>query len=40
MIDIVKIQQDAEQKHKEVLNMIAGLTDTTSSDRASTVQEH
>jgi hypothetical protein len=38
MPDIVKIRQDAEQKHKELLDMIAG--DTTSSDRASTVQEH
>jgi hypothetical protein len=40
MTDIVKMRQDAEQKHKEVLNMIEGLTDTTSSDRASMVQEY
>jgi hypothetical protein len=39
-MDIVEMRQDAEQKHKEVLNMIAGLADTTSSDRASTVQKH
>jgi hypothetical protein len=40
MADIVKMRQDAEQKHKEVLNMIEVLTDTTSSDGASTVQEY
>ncbi|KAJ7312626.1 hypothetical protein DFH08DRAFT_822064 [Mycena albidolilacea] len=38
-IDIVNMRQDAEQKHKEVLNMIAGIADTTSSDRASAVEE-
>ncbi|KAF7345810.1 ATPase-AAA-core domain-containing protein [Mycena venus] len=39
MTDIVKMRQDAEQKHKEVLDMIAGLADTASSDRPSTVQD-
>jgi hypothetical protein len=39
MTDIVKMRQDAEEKHQEVFDMIAGLTDMSSSDRASTVKE-
>jgi hypothetical protein len=37
MRDVAKICQDAEQTHKKVLSMIEGLSDTASSDRASTV---
>jgi hypothetical protein len=37
MTDIIKMRQDAEQKHKEVFDMITRLSDTTSSDGASTV---
>jgi alpha-D-ribose 1-methylphosphonate 5-triphosphate diphosphatase PhnM len=39
MKDITQIQQDAEKRHKEVLDMIEALSDTTSSDRASSVHE-
>ncbi|KAJ7342908.1 hypothetical protein DFH08DRAFT_1011405 [Mycena albidolilacea] len=39
MTDIVKMRQDAEQKHKEILDMVAGLPDMTSSDRASTISK-
>ncbi|KAJ7318398.1 hypothetical protein DFH08DRAFT_820000 [Mycena albidolilacea] len=35
--DVTKIYQDAEQTHKKVLSMIEGLSDTTSSDKASLV---
>lgn len=31
------MQEDAENRHKEVLNMIEALSDTTSSDGASSV---
>jgi hypothetical protein len=37
MKDIAQIQADAEKQHKEVLDMIEALSDTTSSDRASSV---
>jgi hypothetical protein len=37
MTDISKMQAEAKQRHQEVLAMINGLTDTASSDRASTV---
>ncbi|KAJ7321265.1 hypothetical protein DFH08DRAFT_1033821 [Mycena albidolilacea] len=35
--DIIKMRHDAEQNHKEVLDMISGFTDMTSSDKASTI---
>ncbi|KAJ7820048.1 hypothetical protein B0H13DRAFT_1921438 [Mycena leptocephala] len=37
MSDITKMQEVAENRHKEVLNMIEALSDTTSSDGASSV---
>jgi hypothetical protein len=39
MKDIAQMQADAEKQHKEVLDMIEALSDTTSSDRASSVGE-
>ncbi|KAJ7912506.1 hypothetical protein B0H13DRAFT_1874743 [Mycena leptocephala] len=35
--DITKMQDDAESRHKAVHNMIEALSDTTSSDGASSV---
>jgi hypothetical protein len=37
MKDIKQMQKDAEERHKEVLDMIEALSDTTSSDGASVV---
>jgi hypothetical protein len=37
MSDISKMQAEAKQRHWEVLGMINGLSDTASSDKASTV---
>jgi hypothetical protein len=37
MSDMTKMQEDAENRHKEVLDMIEALSDTTSSDGASSV---
>ncbi|KAF7348945.1 hypothetical protein MVEN_01415100 [Mycena venus] len=37
MNDLKKMRQDAEQRHREVLAMIATLSDTRSSERTSTV---
>ncbi|KAJ7923753.1 hypothetical protein B0H13DRAFT_1864559 [Mycena leptocephala] len=37
MIDITQMQEDAEKRHKEMLDMIEALPDTTSSDGASSV---
>jgi hypothetical protein len=37
MIDITQMQEDAEKRHKEMLDMIEALSDTTSSDGASSV---
>jgi hypothetical protein len=37
MKDLTKMQEDAEKRYKEVLNMIEALLDTTSSDGASSV---
>jgi hypothetical protein len=37
--DITQMQEDAEKQHKEVLDMIEALSDTTSSDGASFVWE-
>jgi hypothetical protein len=37
MKDITEMQEDAEDRHKAVLNMIEALSDTTSSDGASSV---
>jgi hypothetical protein len=37
MKEITQMQEDAEKRHKEVLDMIEALSDTTSSDRASSV---
>jgi hypothetical protein len=39
MIDIAQMQEDAEKRQKEVLDMIEALSDTTSSDRSSSVWE-
>jgi hypothetical protein len=39
MKDIAEMKKDAENQHKEVLDMIEALSDTTSSDGASSVQE-
>jgi hypothetical protein len=39
MKDITQMQEDAEKRHKEVLDMIEALSDTTGSDRASSVWE-
>ncbi|KAJ7848299.1 hypothetical protein B0H13DRAFT_1906827 [Mycena leptocephala] len=35
--DITKMQEDAEMRHKEVLNMIEALSDSPSSDEASSI---
>jgi hypothetical protein len=37
MKDITQMQEDAEKRHKEVLDMVEALSDTTSSDRTSSV---
>jgi hypothetical protein len=37
MKDIKQMQEDAEKRKKEVLDMIEALLDTTSSDGASSV---
>ncbi|KAJ7891117.1 hypothetical protein B0H13DRAFT_1887291 [Mycena leptocephala] len=37
MKDLTQMQKDAEMRHKEVLDMIEALLDTTSSDGASSV---
>jgi hypothetical protein len=37
MNNIMDIQQDAERRHREVLDMIEALFDTTSSDGSSLV---
>jgi hypothetical protein len=37
MTDISEMQQETKQRHQEVLGMINGLSDTASSDKASTV---
>jgi hypothetical protein len=37
MDNITGMQEDAEKRHKEVLDMIEALSDTTSSDTASSV---
>lgn len=39
MKDLTQMQQDAEKRHKEVLNMIEALSDATSSDSASSVRQ-
>jgi DnaJ-class molecular chaperone len=39
MKDIKQMQEDAEKRYKEVLETIEALSDTTSSDRASSVWE-
>ncbi|KAJ7816193.1 hypothetical protein B0H13DRAFT_1923724 [Mycena leptocephala] len=38
MKDLTQMQEDAEKRHKEVLDMIEALSDTTSSDRSSSNQ--
>jgi hypothetical protein len=35
--DIVEMQEDAEKRHKKVLDMIEALSSTTGSDGASSV---
>jgi hypothetical protein len=37
MKDIAEMQEDAEKRHKEVLDMIEALSNTTGSDGASSV---
>jgi hypothetical protein len=37
MKDLTQMRQDAEKQHKEVLDMIEALSDTTGSDGASSV---
>jgi hypothetical protein len=37
MNSLTKMQQDAKNRHKEVLDMIEALSDTASSDGASSV---
>jgi hypothetical protein len=37
MNNITKMQEEAENRHKEVLDMIEALSDTASSDGASAV---
>ncbi|KAJ7899910.1 P-loop containing nucleoside triphosphate hydrolase protein [Mycena leptocephala] len=37
MKDITQMQEDAEKRHKEVLDMVEALSDTTSSDRSSSI---
>jgi hypothetical protein len=37
MTNVTRMQQDAQDRHQEVLEVIEALSDTTSSDRASTV---
>jgi hypothetical protein len=37
MNNITDIQEDAEKRHREVLNMIEAFSDAASSDRASLV---
>jgi hypothetical protein len=37
MTDITNMQEDAEHRHKAVLNMIEAVSDRTSSDGASSV---
>jgi hypothetical protein len=37
MKDLTQMQEDAEKRHKEVLDMVEALSDTTSSDRSSSV---
>lgn len=37
MADIAEMQKDVQRRHQEVLNMLEGFYDITSSDRASSV---
>jgi hypothetical protein len=37
MKNLTQMQEDAEKRHKEVLDMIEALSDATSSDGASSV---
>jgi hypothetical protein len=39
MKDITQMQEDAEKRNKEVLDMVEALSDTTSSERSSSVWE-
>jgi hypothetical protein len=39
MKNITQMHKDAEKRNKEVLDMIEALSDTTSSDRSSSVWE-
>jgi hypothetical protein len=39
MKDITEMQEGAERRHKEVIDMIEALSDTTGSDKASAVWE-
>jgi hypothetical protein len=37
MADITEMQENAQKRHEEVLNLLEALSDVTSSDRASSV---
>jgi hypothetical protein len=37
--DIAKMQEDAQKRHQEVLNMIDVISGATSSDKASSVRK-
>jgi hypothetical protein len=39
MTDITKIEENAQKRHREVLDMIEALSEATSSDGASTVRK-
>jgi hypothetical protein len=39
MKDITEMQEEAEKRHKAVLNMIEAVSDRTSSDGASSVRQ-
>ncbi|KAJ7838854.1 hypothetical protein B0H14DRAFT_2588295 [Mycena olivaceomarginata] len=38
--DIIEMKKDAQKRHQEVLDMIEKLSDTTASERASTISGH
>jgi hypothetical protein len=39
MTDITEMQEHAQKRQQEVLNIVEALSDTTSSDRASSVRK-
>ncbi|KAJ7321678.1 hypothetical protein DFH08DRAFT_818541 [Mycena albidolilacea] len=40
LLDITEMKKDAQKRHQEVLDMIEKLSDTTASERASTISGH